>query len=197
MFFSGERLKVARKCTFKTIDNLIKTLESQYNLKINKGMVSRWENGKATPRDETIKILAKCLNVPIDYLTGRDSMANYLIHQRLLNNMTVEQLSQKCEISVETIQYAESDRVPLSLVNLRKIGNVYENVDFVNTILEKGISDMFPSVSPPQNTDMEFEELELDLNDLLDSNYDIVFKNRLLTRTEKEKIKKVIEVLLS
>lgn len=59
-----------------TQDELAKNLNSSFNLKLNKGMISKWESNKAEPRFEYIKYISKYFDVSIDYLLGMTEYRN-------------------------------------------------------------------------------------------------------------------------
>ncbi len=62
-----KNLRLERKLT---LDELANDLNNRYNLKLNKGMISKWEAGKIEPRFEFIKCYAEYFDVSIDYLLG-------------------------------------------------------------------------------------------------------------------------------
>ncbi|WEZ09977.1 helix-turn-helix domain-containing protein [Priestia flexa] len=53
-----------------TQEKLAKSLNEKYGTGINKGMISKWENGKEEPRIDTARYLADYFNVSLDYLLG-------------------------------------------------------------------------------------------------------------------------------
>lgn len=74
-FKYGDRLKELRKPTGHpennmSMDELCKKLSTRFNLKINKSMMSRWENGTAVPDNKHIVAYAKFFDVDMNYLIG-------------------------------------------------------------------------------------------------------------------------------
>lgn len=53
-----------------SIDELVSRLNEKYQTKISKSMISRYENGQADPKMETVRIFADFFNVSADYLMG-------------------------------------------------------------------------------------------------------------------------------
>ncbi|KGR87555.1 helix-turn-helix domain-containing protein [Lysinibacillus odysseyi] len=64
----GERIKNLRGN--QSIDDLVIKLNNKYQTKISKSMISRYENGQADPKMETVRIFADYFNVSADYLAG-------------------------------------------------------------------------------------------------------------------------------
>lgn len=54
----------------RTQAQLAVELNSKYNLSLNKGMISKWENDKDEPRMQVVRCLADFFNVSLDYLLG-------------------------------------------------------------------------------------------------------------------------------
>ncbi len=71
----GERIKSLRKTKHLTQSALMDILRNEYNLKTDRVMISKWETGFQTPQADTLKILAKVLEVSVDFLlTGVETM---------------------------------------------------------------------------------------------------------------------------
>lgn len=66
----GEKLKELRTDRGLTMDELVHEMNTKYSTKINKGMVSKWENNKGEPRLEHGKFLADFYGVSLDYIIG-------------------------------------------------------------------------------------------------------------------------------
>lgn len=69
------RLKELRKPINKpenhmTMEKLCDIFRNKYNLKVNKSMISRWENGSAIPDNKHIIAYAKYFNIDMNYLYG-------------------------------------------------------------------------------------------------------------------------------
>ena len=67
----GERLKGLRKESGMSLEELAEKLNTNYNAKINKGMLSKYENGIHEPVAGMIYCIASELGVTADYLTGK------------------------------------------------------------------------------------------------------------------------------
>ena len=65
----GIRLKELREEHELTMDYVVFDMQHKYNIKINKGQLSRWENGQS-PSLRCLKLLAMYYNVSADYLLG-------------------------------------------------------------------------------------------------------------------------------
>ncbi len=71
----GERIKSLRKEKHLTQSALMDILRNEYNLKTDRVMISKWETGFQTPQADTLKILAKVLEVSVDFLlTGVEAI---------------------------------------------------------------------------------------------------------------------------
>ncbi|AVQ30367.1 helix-turn-helix domain-containing protein [Fusobacterium varium] len=53
-----------------SMDELCEKLNKLYNLKITKSMISRWENGQASPNNTYLSAYAKFFNIDLNYLVG-------------------------------------------------------------------------------------------------------------------------------
>lgn len=67
----GKRLKNLRKDNDLTLDELATLYNSQYDGGLNKGTLSKYENGKQEPMISVVINLAALFNVPTDYLLGK------------------------------------------------------------------------------------------------------------------------------
>lgn len=83
----GDRLKELRISKGLTMDELSEKLfdwstkneiDPDKFIRINKSMISRWENNLATPDSKHISIYAKYFNVDINYLFGLTNVKNNL-----------------------------------------------------------------------------------------------------------------------
>lgn len=71
----GERIKSLRKERHLTQSALMDILRNDYHLKTDRVMISKWETGFQTPQADTLKILAKVLEVSVDFLlTGVETI---------------------------------------------------------------------------------------------------------------------------
>ena len=71
----GDRIKNLRKERHLTQLQLMNILRTNYDLKTDRVMISKWETGFQTPHIDTLKILAEVLEVSADFLlTGVESI---------------------------------------------------------------------------------------------------------------------------
>ncbi len=68
----GSRLKSLRTEAKLTQEELVNQINSTFDLKINKGMVSKWESDKVEPRVNVVIALASVFHVSLDFLLGLD-----------------------------------------------------------------------------------------------------------------------------
>lgn len=66
----SERLKYLRKSKKLTMEQLTDKLNEKYNSKINKSMISKWENGIGEPSLDSARILANFFETTLDYMLG-------------------------------------------------------------------------------------------------------------------------------
>lgn len=67
----GSRLKEVRLDRDLSLDMVVKDLNTQYNIEISKGTLSKWENDKNTPSlDERLKALIMYYQISLDYIIG-------------------------------------------------------------------------------------------------------------------------------
>ena len=66
----GKRLKQLRLEKGLTMDLFVYDINSKYNIDINKGFVSKWENGVNEPSLKYASCLAQYFDVSLDYLIG-------------------------------------------------------------------------------------------------------------------------------
>ncbi len=64
----GRKLKDLRKSRNLTMEQLADKMNTKYNTKINKGMLSKWENNLGEPSLENMRILANFYQVSLDFL---------------------------------------------------------------------------------------------------------------------------------
>jgi repressor LexA len=71
----GDRIKELRKQKHLTQLDLMNILRNKFDLKTDRVMISKWETGFQTPQADTLKILAKALDVSVDFLlTGVETI---------------------------------------------------------------------------------------------------------------------------
>ena len=67
----SERIKQLRKERDLTMDMLVADIKRMFpNIKMEKSMLSRWENEQNEPSFENAKYLSMYFNVSLDYLAG-------------------------------------------------------------------------------------------------------------------------------
>lgn len=84
----GERLKQLRYEKDLSLDMVVYDLAKKYNIEINKGHLSRWENDKNDPSVRFVSYLAQYYGVSVDYLIGltdNRTPADLLAHRRKSN----------------------------------------------------------------------------------------------------------------
>lgn len=72
----GKRLRNARKSKGLTLDELSKIYNEKYSAGLNKGTLSKYENGKQEPMISVVKNLSIILGVNVDYLLGTSDEIN-------------------------------------------------------------------------------------------------------------------------
>lgn len=68
--------KVIRELRTKkglSMEELAEKVNGKFGTSINKGMISKWENGLGEPRLDNVRQLALFFNVSLDYLIGIDN----------------------------------------------------------------------------------------------------------------------------
>lgn len=212
--FSGERLKHARKFKNLTMEALMKLMEVEHSLKINKGMISRWENNKAIPREDSVKALADILGVSIDFLRGRKSLENIIIEQRFIHNLSIEELSKRSGVQDAAIHLIEAELDVPSKEELQNIGSVFGFEDFHTYLLENNVYVYPEDIGMPKASKEELDSaahylkaLALiqaqDLNTFLLQDADALkrqniqpyYKGHLLTEQDRKRILTMLEVL--
>ena len=72
----ADRLKKARKAKGYTLESLANEYNAKFNGGLNKGTLSKYENGKQEPMSGVVGNLAKILDVTTDYLLGNAEVPN-------------------------------------------------------------------------------------------------------------------------
>lgn len=200
MTFSGSRLKKARKYKNLTIDTLIQEITSKYDIKLNNGMVSKWENNKVIPRVEAVSILAEYLQVPVEYLLGRNDLANILLDLRLAAKKTIDELSEESGVGREVIVLTEGAIYnPENEEQLNRIGNALGISDLRKYIREKGYEGPITADEIKEKQTEESKPYSNQVGNLLqflEGSNPISYGERILTAKEINKIKKVIEAII-
>lgn len=66
----GQRLKELRNERQLTIEMLVDDLKNKYDVGINRGVISKWENGVNIPSLRHVAVLCKYYGVSLDYMIG-------------------------------------------------------------------------------------------------------------------------------
>lgn len=69
----GKVIKDLRTKKGLSLEELADKVNNKFGTTINKGMISKWENGLGDPRLENVRQLALFFNVSLDYLIGLDN----------------------------------------------------------------------------------------------------------------------------
>lgn len=87
----GARLRAAREAKSLTMDELITLYKKKFPVSgLNKGTLSKYENGKQEPMITTVNRLAEILEVSVDYLSGKSSDTQRELPETLLNSNHIE-----------------------------------------------------------------------------------------------------------
>lgn len=90
MYSFAEEIKKIRNNKRMTLEEMAESLNSfaeklnetnpnEYPDAINKGLISRWENGKTEPRMDTVRLISKWSNVPVDRILGLEEEPNNVL----------------------------------------------------------------------------------------------------------------------
>ncbi|MBS6956550.1 MAG: helix-turn-helix transcriptional regulator [Enterocloster asparagiformis] len=77
----GQNLRIARKSKGYTLEELSELYNDTFGAGMNKGTLSKYENGKQEPMITVVANLATLLNIPIDFLLDTESLK---INRRLI-----------------------------------------------------------------------------------------------------------------
>ncbi|MEK5390172.1 helix-turn-helix transcriptional regulator [Margalitia sp. FSL K6-0131] len=69
-FEIGRKIKELRINKSLSLEELAENINKRFNTNLNKGMISKWENGLGDPRLEHARYLALFFDVSLDYLLG-------------------------------------------------------------------------------------------------------------------------------
>lgn len=95
----GKRLKKLRQERDKTLDSVVADLNKLFpNVKLNKSMISRWENEQNEPSLDNARILCIYYGVSLDYLIGLTDepfppQSKHLMqYYKFLSDLSLEQI---------------------------------------------------------------------------------------------------------
>lgn len=72
MYSFGKKLRELRTRRGLSLEETAEQINAKFGTSLNKGMLSKWENGLGEPRLETARILALFFDVSLDSLLGLD-----------------------------------------------------------------------------------------------------------------------------
>lgn len=98
----GIRLRKLRKANNFSIEGLANKINKIYETKMSKSMISRYENGQADPKMESVRILADFFDVSVDYIIG-ESLKAKLDEILEKKGMTYEELADKTKLKTDYI----------------------------------------------------------------------------------------------
>jgi transcription regulator len=125
-FKYGDRLKELRKPTGYpernlSMDDLCQKLSSKFNLKINKSMMSRWENGTAVPDNKHIVAYAKFFDIDMNYLIGLTNIKRKLSEINFGEN---NNLDPKISDIVDRLNHLDTNKINIVHEMLLKFINM-------------------------------------------------------------------------
>ena len=106
----GLRIKSLREARGLTQTDLSIVLNDQFNLNIDRVMISKWETGFQVPVMNTIVCLAKFFNVSIDYLNGIEAEVPDDLSQYGIMPITTKRIPFLGEIACGEPIFANEDR---------------------------------------------------------------------------------------
>lgn len=72
----GDNLRYIRKRNRLSMDALAERYNKQFQAKLNKSTISRYENNLQQPRAETVRRLAEMFGITVDYLVKESRRTN-------------------------------------------------------------------------------------------------------------------------
>ena len=138
-FKYGDRLKELRKPADHpdrnlSMDDLCQKLSSKFNLKINKSMMSRWENGTAVPDNKHIVAYAKFFDIDMNYLIGLTNIKRKLSD---INHGGNNDLDSKILDVVDKLKHVDTDKIAIIHEILLKFINMdMETLTSYNNIIK-------------------------------------------------------------
>lgn len=105
-FKFGDRLKELRKPLNSpekhlSMDALCENFKKKYNLRVNKSMMSRWENGTAVPDNKHIVAYADYFDVDMNYLIGLTNV------KRKLSDFKIDKILDNKKVISDIIKVLE------------------------------------------------------------------------------------------
>lgn len=153
MSIFSNNLKWLRNLKGLTLDELSKCVNEQFDVSINKGMLSKWENEKGEPSLQYAIILAKFFSVTVDFLIGVNSKNEIgyssIEENKLLSNYNklndlgkkeankrVSELTEISKYTLDTKTYEEpitiaahNDNVENKEEQIKKVTELFKDMD--------------------------------------------------------------------
>lgn len=107
----GKTIKGLRVKYGLSQESLAEKLNSKFGTSINKGMLSKWENGLGDPRLETVRHLAIYFDLSLDYLLGLEREENTPIAEEKEEDTWSEEELKEIERFKEFIKSKRSQQV--------------------------------------------------------------------------------------
>lgn len=106
----GTILKELRLKNNLTLEELAEEINKEYNVKLTKSMISKWETGKATPVYDHLKRLALYYNVTTDFILGFDNYENLITDSEDTSKRTIR--SPRKHNAIKSIAFSlENDKI--------------------------------------------------------------------------------------
>ncbi|EHR37684.1 hypothetical protein HMPREF9454_00988 [Megamonas funiformis YIT 11815] len=87
---TGKRLKELRESAGLTMQEEADVLNKTFNLQITRGMMSRWESGKAQPSNIFLSAYARYHNMDLNYIIGLTDVKKNLEEKYTLEEVSIE-----------------------------------------------------------------------------------------------------------
>lgn len=87
---TGKRLKELRESAGLTMQEEADVLNKTFNLQITRGMMSRWESGKAQPSNIFLSAYARYHNMDLNYIIGLTDVKKNLEEKYILEEVSIK-----------------------------------------------------------------------------------------------------------
>lgn len=87
---TGKRLKELRESSGFTMQEEADILNKTFNLQITRGMMSRWESGKAQPSNIFLSAYARYHNMDLNYIIGLTDVKKNLEDKYILEEVSIK-----------------------------------------------------------------------------------------------------------
>lgn len=141
----GHRLREARKAAAMTLQSVAEKLNTDFGTNINKGTISKYENGVHEPSASTIYCLGQVLGVSGEYLLGKTNLpmfdaARQNQHARHSGVLTGEPQERPGHLSYQITDDSMYPRYMIDDVLIIQPASVCENGQFCLVRLENGLT---------------------------------------------------------